>query len=603
MVGLATWKKSWAILDTRERRNAAVVLAVVLVGAASAVAMIGSIMPFLAVLSNPSKIEESTALAWAYQAGGFEDHYSFLFALGLASIAVIVISNLLQVLRVYIVTRFALMRMHSIGCRLLANYLRQPYTFFLQNNTGDMGTQILAESQQVVNKFYRPAAEFIAAIITVGVIVGFLIWVNPTVTLAAFLVIGGAYGMTLVLTRKRISRLGLIRAQSNAERFRITGEALGGVKEIKILGREAAYVRRFSHPSRRVAKAITTSEVLSLSPQYMMQALAFGGMIALCLVLLEPEGLTAQAPLSDILPILGLFAFAGQRLIPELSRAYANVTKLTFAAAAVDTVYRDLVEQKSDVDLPRQLPAPMGLSKTFDLDGIEYRYAGSDRANLADVSLSIKAGERIGIVGSTGSGKSTLANVILGLLTPSSGRVVVDGVTLSQENLRAWQQTIGYVPQEIFLADATLAENIALGVNKRDIDMEKVRTAAKIAKIDDFVTQELAEGYDCVVGERGVRLSGGQRQRIGIARAMYHDADLIVLDEATSALDNVTEKDVMEAIEGLPGAKTLIMIAHRLTTLRSCDRIIVLDKGRVALIGSWDEVIAENGLMDLQSAS
>lgn len=603
MVGLATWKKSWAILDARERRNAAVALAVVLFSAASAVAMIGSVMPFLAVLSDPSKIEKSATLAWAYQAGGFEDRYSFLFALGLVSITVIVISNLLQALRVYTVTRFSLMRMHSIGCRLLVNYLRQPYSFFLQSNTGDMGTKILAESQQVVGSFYRPAAEFIAAITTVVVIVSFLIWVNPTVTLAAFLVIGGTYGMTLILTRKRISRLGVIRAQSNAERFRITGEALGGVKEIKILGREMAYVRRFSHPSRRMAKAITTSEVLSLSPQYMIQVLAFSGIIALSLVLLEPGDLTAESPLSDILPILGLFAFAGQRLIPELSRAYSSMTKLTFAAAAVDTVYRDLVERKSEVDLPRQPPVPMGLSKTFDLDSIEYRYAGSDRANLAGVSLSIKAGERIGVVGTTGSGKSTLANVILGLLKPSSGHLVVDGVALSQENLRAWQQTIGYVPQEIFLTDATLAENIALGVNKRDIDMEKVRKAAKIAKIDNFVTQELAEGYDCVVGERGIRLSGGQRQRIGIARAMYHDADLIVLDEATSALDNVTEKDVMEAIEGLPGAKTLIMIAHRLTTLRSCDRIIVLDKGRVVSIGPWDEVIAENDLMGLQSAS
>lgn len=592
MIDRDLWKKGWALLDARERRYAWIVLAVVLVSAVSAVAMVGSVMPFLSVLAEPGRIDEVAALAWAYEAGGFDSRYDFLVALGMLSILVILLSALTQILRVYVVTHYTTMRIHTLSLRLLSCYLRQPYTSFLDGHTGDMGTQVLSETTQVVNEFFRPAAELIASAVTALAIVAFLLWASPVVTVIAFAVLGGAYGGTFLLTRRWVVRLGTVRAKNNAARYRMAGEALGGVKEIKLLGREQAYLDRYSTPSRRMVRSTSKVRVLSQVPLFVVQALTFIGMLLLCLVLMSPGDLEGGTPIGGILPLLGLFAVAGQRLIPELARVYTNATKLSFSGQAVRRVHADMMRHRSDVDLPRRPPPALGLTRALELDGLGYRYSGSDRPNLEGISLTVARGDRVGLVGATGSGKSTLANLILGLLTPTEGRIVVDGEAVTADTLRAWQQTLGYVPQDIFLIDATVAENIALGLRRDEIDIDRVRRATAIARIDRFVTEELPQGYDTMVGERGVRLSGGQRQRIGIARAMYHDADLILLDEATSALDTTTEAEVMQAIEALPGDKTLIMIAHRLSTLRSCNRIVLLDQGRLVYQGSWAEVHA-----------
>jgi len=336
-----------------------------------------------------------------------------------------------------------------------------------------------------------------------------------------------------------------------------------------------------------------TVQIFSATPQYVMQAVGFGGIIVLCVVLIDPAGLASGAALGGLLPLLGVFAFAGQRLLPELSKLYQSFTQLNSAAAAVETVHRDLTANTAGA-LPRTAPAPLGLGQALALEDVSYRYPNAAHAGLSQVSLIIPAGEKIGVVGSTGAGKTTLANILLGLLRPTEGRLTTDGRTITDDEIRAWQQTVGYVPQDIFLTDASVAENIALGLPPEEIDPERLRRAARIARIDDFVTEELDRGYNTLIGERGVRLSGGQRQRIGIARALYHDADLIVFDEATSALDNLTEAEVMGAIDALPGDKTVVMIAHRLSTVRRCDRIAVLDKGRLVGCDTWDALMEGN---------
>ncbi|RBI87215.1 ABC transporter ATP-binding protein, partial [Rhodosalinus halophilus] len=531
-MSLETWRKAWALLDARERRNAWIVLAIVVVAALSSAAMVGSIMPFLSVLADPERIREVPALAWAYRAGGFETDFGFLIGLGLASLGVIVLANLVQILRTWAVARFALMRVHTLSYRLLAAYLRQPYEYFLDHHTGEMSTQILAESMEVVNQFFRPAAEAVAALFTVVAIVSVVLYVNPLVALIAFTVLGSIYGGTFLLSRRLIARQGRARAEANRGRFRLANEALGGVKDIKLLGREAAYVARYRDPSERMVRAMIIVQVLGLVPQYVMQAVGFGGIIVLCLVLMDPAGLASGEALGGLLPLLGLFAFAGQRMLPELSKLYQSLTQLNSGEAAVETVHRDLTS-KTGGALPRAAPAALGLSRALALEEVSYRYPNAAHAGLSQVSLTIRAGEKIGVVGSTGAGKTTLADIILGLLRPSEGRLTTDGRAITDETIRAWQQTVGYVPQDIFLTDASVAENIALGLPPEEIDPERLRRAARIAQIDTFVTEELPEGYETLVGERGVRLSGGQRQRIGIARALYHDADLIVFDEAT----------------------------------------------------------------------
>ncbi|MCD1636352.1 ABC transporter ATP-binding protein/permease [Martelella mediterranea] len=591
---LDTWKKAWALLDARERRNAWITLAVVILGALSSALMVGSVLPFLSVLSDPGRIERVSALNWAYKTFGFDGDYAFLVALGGASFAVIVMTSLIQIGKTYVVARFAMMRVHSISHRLLIAYLRQPYPFFLNRHTGEMSTRVLAESEQLVVQFLRPAAELIASMLTVIAIVSLLMWVDPIIAVIAFGVLGGVYGAVYVFSRRILKGYGRARAAANSERFRIANEALGGIKDIKLLGREWSYAARYANPSQRMARAIVGVQVLSQVPQFALQAVAFGGVILLCIVLMDAEGLASGAALGGILPILGVFAFAGQRLMPELGKLYQSLAQLQAGSAAVEVVHDDLMGKAGSGSLPQLIPAALGFKKRLEFRRISYRYPNAELAGLKDVSFDIRAGERIGVVGSTGAGKTTLADLVLGLLTPEEGRILVDGTEITPDNLRAWQQTVGYVPQDIFLTDGSISENIALGVPPQEIDDARVRRASEIARIDAFIREELPDGYATTIGERGVRLSGGQRQRIGIARALYHDAELIVFDEATSALDNLTEFEVMAAIDALPGDKTVLMIAHRLSTLKHCDQIIVLDKGWLVGCDTWEALMENN---------
>lgn len=594
MIDISTWSKAWALLDARERRNAWVVLCIIITAALSSAVMVGSVMPFLAVLADPSHIETTPFLAWTYDAFGFTSTYGFLVALGLASFAVIVLSSFIQIIRAWAVARFAMMRMHSISQRLLATYLAQPYVFFLNRHSGEMGPRVLSESQQIVGQFLSPAAEFIAACMTTIAIVALILWVEPAVAAVSFAVLGGIYGAIYLGTRRMLRHLGKVRLDANRARFRLANESLTGIKDIKLLGREQAYLNRYEVPSRQMAQTQVKVAVFSQVPQFALQAVALGGIILLCFFLTDQESVSSGDALGGLLPVLGVFAFAGQRLMPELSKLYRSLAQIQAGAAAVDAVYEDLVLNKSST---RCLISPceaLGLSRSLRLEGVSYSYPNSEKAGIRDVSLTIQAGEKIGIVGSTGAGKTTLADVILGLLTPDQGKLAADGIDIKDGTLGAWMKSVGYVPQDIFLTDASIAENIALGVPRVEIDYDRICKAAKIARIDHFVDQALKEGYETHIGERGVRLSGGQRQRLGIARALYHDVDLIVFDEATSALDNLTEAEVMDAIDALPGDKTVIMIAHRLSTVKRCDRIVVLDEGRVVGCDNWHNLISEN---------
>ena len=592
MIDRSALKKAWALLDRRERRNALKVLALMMVGALASAVMVGSIFPFLSVLADPGLIERVGTLSWAYEAGGFTSDYAFLVALGLGSLAVIVLSNVVLYLNLWATTRFTQMRVYSLSRKLLAHYLAQPYEYFIDRHSGDMSTGILAEVNQVVTQFMQPFAGLISAILTVGAILVTLLIVNPVVALAALGGFAAIYAVVITLTRRLVRRMGERRAEANRARFRVAGEAFGGVKDIKLLGREGEYLDRFSRPSLEMARTQTYVQILQRAPQFALQTVTFGGIIVLCLVLLDPDGLQERAALGDLLPLLGVLAFAGQRLMPQLQTIFKSVTNMTYGIAALDRIHGDLFGGRAEARLDRSRPEALGLREALEIEDVSYTYPGADRPGLHEVSLSIRAGERIGVVGSSGAGKTTLADVVLGLLEPDSGTLRADGTEIGPATLRAWQGSLGYVPQDIFLTDASLAENIALGIPRAKIDMAKIERCARIAQLHDFILAELPEGYDTPIGERGIRLSGGQRQRIGIARALYHDADLIVFDEATSALDNMTEREVMSAIEALPGDKTLLMIAHRLSTVKVCDRIVVMERGTVVACDTWDGLMA-----------
>lgn len=588
------WVKAWQLLDKRERRLLVFVFILVVAAALSSALMVGSILPFLSVLADPAQIREVPALSAVYEYFGFTSDYWFLVALGLASLAVVLLANGIQMLRVYTMVWFTSMRLHSISSRLIAKYLSQKYEFFLDRHSTDMGAKILAEASQVVQQFFRPAAEVCASVFTIVAIVALLLWVNTAVALIAFLALGGVFLLLYFSTRGLSARMGRARLEANKQRHKLTNEAFGGIKEIKLTGSEHEYLRRYSVESRRMASAEAVVGVLAQMPSFVVQAAGFGGMIIFCLLLLGGDEYQTGEALQSIIPTLGVFAFAALRMIPELSKFYAGLTHLNSASVALDEVYKDLVQDLEGDDILRNDLDPIGLKQSLSLSAVDYMYPGAQRTSLNSISVDIQAGHRIGIVGTTGSGKTTLADIMLGLLVPMSGALIADGTKIDKENLRAWQRTVGYVPQEIYLSDASIVENIALGVPTEEIDSERAKRAAKIAQIDTFVANELPERYDTLVGERGVRLSGGQRQRIGIARALYRDAELIVFDEATSALDTMTEREVMSAIDALPGEVTVVLIAHRLSTVQNCDQIIVLDAGQIVGCGKWNELMSSS---------
>lgn len=580
--------KLLSLLSRRERLKAAVLLGLMVINAFFQTLGVASVMPFLSVLADPGVIETNQWLKAIYEGLDFQDTRSFLFLLGGAAFTLIIVGNAVQAITQWVTVRFAHMRQYSLSRRLMADYLRRPYSFFVARNSGDLAKTVLEETQQAVIGALMPVLRLISNGLLTGFIVALLIVVDPVIAIIGAGAVAGAYGLIYIAARRWLQRIGVARVKANQQRFTTVGEAFAGAKEIRLLGRERAYLSRYENSARVFARNQANASLLSSIPGYAIEAIAFGGVVLLVLYLMA-DG----AGLAHLLPLIGLYAMAGKRLIPAFQKLFAAFTSLRFSMPAVDNLIEDLGDREGSTPLPdaRQLPEPMVPERDIQFDKLRYRYPGSDQPALQDLSLTIQANTTVGLVGSSGAGKSTLVDILLGLLQPESGSVRVDGNPLGPDNIRRWQAGIGYVPQHIFLADDSVAGNIALGVPPRHRDRDAVVRAARLANLHDFVTEELPNAYDTPIGERGVRLSGGQRQRIGIARALYRDPPVLVFDEATSALDNATERAVMEAVHNLASQKTIILIAHRLTTVKPSNQIYVLDAGRVVEQGTWDQLV------------
>ena len=387
--------------------------------------------------------------------------------------------------------------------------------------------------------------------------------------------------------------MGLERHYLNEQRYRIVGEAFGGMKDVKLLDLEPYFSERFRRPAERVAYFDAVNLILREVPRYVIEGVAFGGLLVFVLYLL----ITGNGDLGSVVPILSVYAFTAIRLFPALQQVYGSIGQMRFAQPTLDKLHQDF--RATAAQAPGRLGAarkaePVRLTECLELRDVGYAYPNAERAALHGLSIAVAARTSVGLVGGTGAGKTTAVDIMLGLLEPQEGALVIDGVAITAKTLPGWQRSIGYVPQHIFLTDDTIAANIAFGQKSGEVDMAAVERAARIAELHDFVLAELPEGYATKVGERGVRLSGGQRQRIGIARALYNDPDVLILDEATSALDNLTEKAVMDAVQNLGHAKTIVMIAHRLSTVRGCDMIFMLEHGQVVAAGTYDDLIETN---------
>lgn len=579
--------KLLGLLDRRDRWKAGLLVGLMLASALVQTLGVAAVMPFLSVVANPEVIHTNDRLQTAYQWLEFEDEKSFLMLLGVLAFIVFVTGTFLQAATQWAITRFSHMRQYGLSRRLMVDYLRRPYSFFLNRNASDLAKTVLTETTQVVTGALLPAFRLLSHGVLAVALITLLIAIQPQLAFIVAVSLGSVYGAIYLISNRWLERMGMQRLQSNRKRFSAVSEAFAGAKEIRLLGRERAYLERFQTPARHFARTQANAQILGQTPQYVIEGLAFGGVLALVLVLMAGEGGLQQA-----LPLIGVYALAAKKLIPAFQTIFAAFAALRFAMPAVDNLLQDLGDHPGSSPLPdaRSLPATLAPEREIRLEEISYRYPEAKEFALTHISLTIPARTTIGLVGSSGAGKSTLVDLMLGLLQAESGRIMIDGQPLGKGNFRQWQAAVGYVPQHIFLSDESVAANIALGIPKEEVDRKAVEQAAQLANLHEFILNELPAGYDTEIGDNGVRLSGGQRQRIGIARALYRDPPVIVFDEATSALDNATERAVMDAVYNLSSQKTIILIAHRLSTVRACDRIFVLGEGRVLEEGTWEEL-------------
>jgi len=585
---MTTLRKLIDLLTPHERKRALLLLSMVLIMALLDVVGVASIMPLMAVLGNPEMIKTNPLLALAYKELGFTSTQDFMFFLGGAVFILLVFSLAFKAMTTFAQLRFTLMREYSIGCRLIEGYLHQPYTWFLNQHSADLGRTVLSEVGHVINGAMQPMMVILAQGFAGIAIILLLVAVDPELALIVGMVLGVSYLLIFQSIKEFMSRIGSERAKANQARFTVVSEAFGASKEVKVGGLEQTYIQRFSRPAELYARHQSSAQIVAQFPRYALEAIAFGGMILLMLFLMKGRG-----DFATVLPIIALYAFAGYRLIPALQQIYGSFSQLRFAGPALDALHAELISlaptHLADAAVPK-----MKLEHAIQLRNIQFSYPKASQPALKGINLNIPAYSTIGLIGSTGSGKTTMVDLILGLLEPQQGSIFVDDKIIDVSSRRQWQKSIGYVPQQIYLADDSVAANIAFGLESSEIDQSAVEHAAMIANLHDFVVEELPQGYDSIIGERGVRLSGGQRQRIGIARSLYHNPQVLILDEATSALDNLTELAVMEAVNNLSHEITIILIAHRLSTVRQCDQIYLLKAGQIIAKGTYDQLKQEN---------
>jgi ATP-binding cassette, subfamily B, bacterial PglK len=583
-------KKILALLTPAERRNAATLLGLMIVGMVLETLGVGLVIPAMALLMQEDIAGQYPRLQPLLETLGNPSHTELVVGGMLALVAAYLAKAVFLGYLAWRQTAFAYDLQAELSQRLFTTYLRQPYTFHLQRNSAQLIRNAITEVTIFSNSGIQPALLLMTEGLVLLGIVTLLLVVEPLGALIVAVVMGVSIAAFHQVTRRPIARWGLARQHHEGLRIQHLQEGLGGAKDVKLLGRETDFLDQYGHHNQRSARVGQYQTTLQQLPRLWLELLAVAGLAALVLTML------AQGrAMAGVVPTLGVFAAAAFRLMPSVNRSINAVQQLRYGLPVVDTLHEE-------IQLGAPEPRARGGGSVRPLEGevrledVGYTYPGASSAALAELTLSIPRGKTVGIIGPSGSGKSTLVDVVLGLLTPSTGRVLVDGVDIG-EGVRTWQDQVGYVPQSIYLTDDTLRRNVAFGLAADQIDDEAVRRAIRAAQLEEFV-QTLPAGLETVVGERGVRLSGGQRQRIGIARALYHDPAVLVLDEATSALDSATEAGFMEAVRRLHGAKTILIVAHRLSTVADCDRLYRLRHGRVVEEGTPATMLAAAAAAD-----
>jgi len=543
---------------------------------------ISSIAPFIAVVLEPDMIHENIYLSYAYRFLSANNSEEFIAILGISVVIALLVSNILQVFINWQIIHFTNVQTYRLSVRLLDKYLNEPYSFYLNKNPSEMSKNILSEVARGVHGVVLQVMTVISKAIVVIFIFILLLWLDPLTAIVSVLTLGVAYGLIHHIVKDKVKSWGVGLTEESFKAYKAVNESMSAIKYIKFKSCEKKFVDLFRVPAENISLYSTKSSLVTLLPRYILEVIIFGGMI-LIVVFSERKGI-------KIVPIISLYAMAGYRLMPALQTIYSGVTSVRYAMPAFNLIANDLSKRTNTNKINNN---SLSFSKDLEVKNLCYGYHASKNLIVNKLDLSIKKNTTIAIVGTTGSGKTTLMDLLLGLITPNSGDIYLDNIKLNDKNIHIWRNIIGYVPQSIYLTDDTIEKNIAFGVDCNEIDKSQVAKVAKIANLDNFINT-LPERYDTFVGERGVRLSGGQQQRIGIARALYHDPDIIMLDEATSSLDSITENSIMEAIHNIAHQKTIIMIAHRLSTIKECDEIHMMDHGRIVDSGTYEHLISFN---------
>lgn len=552
----------------------------------------GLVGPFISLATNPESIVENSFLNSIYQWLNLSSKSNFLILLGCLIIAIFYLKSFLSFNSQKFIFEFGFRQQGELAARLMHRYLAAPYTFHLGRNSANLIQNITSETERFSNGVMMPLLTSISNAVVTLALVGLLVKTNAM----AMIIIGGililSYGL-LESSKYKIARWGKEGSDARTEMIRLINHGMGGLKETRIIGCESYFEGKMQDQIGKYSVSGSLALSFTNLPRYVIEAFLITFLIVFTFLFVSIN----RGNVQDLSSVLGIFALASIRLLPAVGNLLSSINGIRCNAYAVDKIYLDLKELEDPL-IHQIISSSAAVSNTKNvlpfrkriiLDNVTYHYPNAEIESLRQVSLSIGKGESIGLIGRSGAGKTTLVDVILGLLTPQSGTIKVDGTSIYTD-LRAWQNSIGYVPQSIFLIDDTLERNIAFGVPDLLIDRQKLDKAIAAAQLEELIAQ-LPHGLQTMVGERGVMLSGGQRQRVGIARALYHEREILVFDEATAALDNETEGLVTEAIKSLSGIATMIIIAHRLSTLEHCDRVYVLDRGKVMKSGSYQEVV------------
>lgn len=551
---------------------------------------VATIYPFLTLLNRPEIIHQKKPLEWLFASGRFASDRDFIFYFGILSALTFVFVNAFMFAKQAYLTRFSVARTAKISVRLLQNYLYRPYEFYLDHNSGEIGKNVISQADGVANSVLLSWMTAVSELFVLLSIALFILYFDFKTGLTVILVLGTIVGMIQYSIRKKVIELGRLNDEANSDRFSYCLEALQSIKEIKAAQKENFFCRIFKAPAQKFANSFSRANIVQILPSYAIQALAAVFVVGLALYYLK-----IGKPLPAILPLISLYAVAGYRLMPSLNRFSTAISQMRQYQVVFDNVAQILAAPIPAAAEPVVLGEPLQFTDKIQFKDVSFVYASSKSrdAVLDHLNFEIQANTFVAIAGGSGAGKTTLVDVLLGFFPPKEGEISIDGRRLTPDLMTQWRKLIGYIPQAIYLLDGTIADNIAFGVEETRRDWERVRKAARMAHLDDLVS-ELPDGFNARIGQRGAKFSGGERQRLAIARALYADPKILIMDEPTSALDGITEQGIVKTLIELKRDKTVIVIAHRNSTIRNSDKILLLDKGKIADSGPYDDLAKRN---------